>query len=99
MLKKTIREVLSTTGGEEPLDKIYLFGSSVIKKPKNDIDILITYYNYSEESINKIIEIRAALKSKILKLLQLESDIILLSVKEELQLDYLSQIDSLLLYK
>lgn len=98
MLKKIIKEILSTIGGEEHLNKIYLFGSGVTKFPNSDLDILMVYYNNSEKSIREVIKLRRNINNEILKHLKLDSDIILLSKEEEKQLNYLEQINSIILF-
>lgn len=72
---------------------VYQFGSFLTGNEFNDIDLLIIYANYKD--INKIIFFRKKLKEKIAEKFYLSADIILLSIDEENQLDYLKQVESM----
>lgn len=95
MLKKIIKEDLSTILGKVNAVRIYLFGSAVCKSNPNDIDILIVYdrKNSIREIINFSNEINKIINSKYQK----PAHITILNIEEEKEVSFISDTNAILI--
>lgn len=74
--------------------KIFQFGSSIYKNNPNDIDLLIIYSKFELQTIESYITLRKQIKLQLYNNTKIPIDIIMLSEKEENQLNYVSKINS-----
>lgn len=69
--------------------QIFLFGSSLISATPNDVDILIVYP--MSRSAQSALDYRAKLLAKLMKYVSLPIHAILLSEKEESEIEFIAQ--------
>jgi predicted nucleotidyltransferase len=72
--------------------KFYIFGSAVSNKNYSDIDILVTYQPSVLVTYPNMILLRENLKNNIEKELKQQADVVLLTIEEEKDLDYIQQV-------
>lgn len=68
--------------------KMYLFGSSVYADKFNDIDLAIIY-DKSQVDIDQVIEFKRKVKSEFTRVFGLSCDVILLTIEEEIEMNFL----------
>lgn len=93
MLNKTIIRIKDKIDLFDSFEHIYIFGSILIKKDPNDIDVLLIYSDYSDKLLSEFKLIKNAYQT----LCETPFNFTVLSSNEEQELNFLKKIDSQLL--
>lgn len=91
-MDSTVKNWLRNEGvAEQPGIELYLFGSLLTSESPEDVDLVVVY-DSSIIDIDKAIAIRRHLRNAIMKFARMPADIVLLSVHEAEQTQFLNRI-------
>jgi predicted nucleotidyltransferase len=91
MLKQMIKESLSISGVVNIARSVYVFGSFLNSKTPQDLDVLLVYEAHNTQSCKLAIAFRETLTSIVESKLDISADVILLSISEEEEMQFVVQ--------